>query len=80
MMVRAEDDVKARSWWGVWAMRDGYAGHWHQLHDGSHEHLQTTKTEATRVCAALNAFAAQRTDSLGWSYEVRLYPFEPVSP
>lgn len=62
------------SWWGVWAMRDGYVGHWHQLRNGSHEDLQTTKTEASRVCAALNEFAQERTDSLGWSYEVRPYP------
>lgn len=65
-------------WFGVWAMREGYAGHWHRLHDGSHADLETTRTEAERVCAALNEFARTRTDSLGWSYEVR--PYAAVSP
>jgi len=60
-------------WYGVWAKRNGYAGHWHRTHNGTHEDLQTTRTEADRVCAALNEFAAERTDSIGWSYEVRVY-------
>lgn len=60
-------------WWGVWAMREGYAGHWHPSGNDSRVHLETTKTEATRVAKALNKFAAERTDSLGWSYEVRPY-------
>jgi len=71
--MRAMEMTMLEQWYGVWAKRDGYAGHWHGLHNGSHEDLQTTRTEADRVCAALNAFAAERTDSLGWSYEVREY-------
>ena len=72
--------TSSEHWYGVWAMRDGYAGHWHRLHDGSHEDLETTLTEATRVCAALNTFAQERTDSLGWSYEVRVYPSKTAAP
>ena len=64
-------------WFGVWAMRDGYEGHWHPMRDGDAlSDLQTTRTEAERVCKALNEFARERTDSLGWSYKVRPY----VSP
>ena len=63
--------------YGVWAMREGYEGHWHLLRGGSrgkNDDLETTKTEAERTCKALNEFAAERTDSSGWSYEVRPYP------
>ena len=83
-MLRPRTDetsmTSSEHWYGVWAMRDGYAGHWHRLHDGSHEDLETTLTEATRVCAALNTFAHERTDSPGWSYEVRVYPSKPLRP
>ena len=63
----------SESWFGVWAMQDGYEGHWHPVHNDAREHLETTRTEAERVCKALNEFARERTDSLGWSYEVRPY-------
>jgi hypothetical protein len=60
-------------WFGVWAQRDGYEGHWHTMRDGSGDDVQTTLTEAHRLCDALNEFAKERTDSTGWSYEVRPY-------
>lgn len=61
-------------WWGVWAMREGYPGHWHSaVNTAATPHLQTTRTEAERVSAALNEFSAQRTDSVGWRYEARPY-------
>jgi hypothetical protein len=75
-----EDDVDEQ-WYGVWAKRDGYVGHvghWHGTHDGSGDDVQTTRTEAERICKALNEFAAERTDSIGWSYEVRPYTAGPL--
>lgn len=61
-------------WFGVWATREGYVGHWHMRRDDPGENLVTTRTEAERTCAALGEFAHERTDSLGWSYAVRPYP------
>jgi hypothetical protein len=60
-------------WYGVVAMRDGKVQHWHRIHGGTGEELRTTRAEAERTCKALNEFSAERTDSLGWSYEVRPY-------
>ena len=71
--MRAKGERMTEQWYGVWAKREGYAGHWHGVDALHPEPLQTTKTEATRVCAALNEFAAERTDSIGWSYEVQPY-------
>jgi hypothetical protein len=57
------ETVSMTEWFSVWVMRDGYEGHWHPV--------ATTRTEAERVCKALNEFARERNDSLGWRYEVR---------
>lgn len=74
------DEAAGKQWYGVWAMRDGYAGHWHGTNDGSVDDVQTTLTEAKRICKALNEFARERTDSLGWSYEVRPYADDAQKP
>src|SRR5580700_288152 len=74
-MVRREGDFGVEvvpQWYGVWGRREGYAGHWHRV-QGTPNPLQTTRTEADRTAKALNEHAAERTDSLGWRYEVRPY-------
>ncbi len=56
-------------WYGVWATKEDYTGHWHCLSNG--ETLRTTLTEARRTADVLNDFAGQREDSTGWRYDVR---------
>jgi hypothetical protein len=53
--------------WGVWAEhRQTEKCHWHR-------NWQTTETNAKRIASALNQFASERMDSLGWTYEACLY-------
>ena len=62
--VIAHPPPKATEWFGVWAMRDGYDGHWHQMHGGSrgaNDDLETTEAEARRTCAALNSTGGYST-------------------
>ena len=64
-------EAETPQWWGVWGSAPGDAGHWH-----GDPPLQTTRTEAARTAKALNEFSAERTDALGWRYEVRPWPPE----
>lgn len=61
-------------WFGVWCEQDGKpgSGHWRGIHN-TLKPLQTTRTEAERSAKVLNEGASERTDSVGWRYEARLY-------
>ena len=48
------DECSPYEWFGVWAMQDGYEGHWHPVHIDTSEPLQTTRTEP-RPCVTPTA-------------------------